>query len=271
MRDGILNDPRQCHFDPATIQCKAEDSDKCLTAAQVTALKKIYAGTRDSNGHVVFPGYLPGAEEGQGGWGLWITGPAPAKSLMAFFGNGFFSGMVYEKSDWDYKTFSVDADLKAANEKTAQALNATDADLKAFKARGGKLILYHGWNDPAITALNTINYYDSVIEKMGQRDADSFVRLYMVPGMQHCGGGPGPDSFGAVGHLKFDDPQHSMDASLEQWVEKGTAPSTIIASKFEGQDRTHSKMTRPLCAYPQAAKYKGSGDTNDAASFVCQE
>jgi feruloyl esterase len=159
--------------------------------------------------------------------------------------------------------------LKAANEKTAQALNATDADLKSFKARGGKLILYHGWNDPAITALNTVNYYDSVIAKMGSNDVDSFVRLYMAPGVQHCGGGPGPDSFGAVGDLKFDDPQRSMDASLEQWVEKGTVPSTIIASKFEGQDRTHAKMTRPLCAYPKFAQYKGSGDTNDAGSFLC--
>jgi len=271
VRDGILNDPRECHFDPATIQCKAEDSDKCLTVAQVAALKKLYAGTLDSQGHVVYPGYLPGAEEGQGGWGLWITGPAPAKSLMAFFGNGFFSGFVYEKPDWDYKTFKVDADLKAANEKTAQALNATDADLKPFKARGGKLIVYHGWNDPAITALNTINYYDSVIQKMGQKDVDSFVRVYMAPGVQHCGGGPGPDSFGAVGDLKFDDPPHSLDASLEQWVEKGTAPSIVIASKFEGQDRTKAKMTRPLCPYPQAAKYKGSGDTNDAVNFVCRK
>jgi feruloyl esterase len=105
---------------------------------------------------------------------------------------------------------------------------------------------------------------------MRQEDVDSFVRLYMAPGVQHCAGGPGPDSFGAVGDLKFDDPQHSVDASLEQWVEKATAPSIIIASKFEGQDRTHAKMTRPLCPYPQAAKYKGSGDPNDAANFECE-
>jgi feruloyl esterase len=279
VHDGILNDPRQCHFDPATIQCKGEDSDKCLTAAQVTALKKLYAGTLDSKGHVVYPGYLPGAEEGQGGWGLWITGPAPAKSLMARFANGFFSAFVFGKSDWDYKTFKVDADLKAANERTAQALNATDPYLKPFKARGGKLVLYHGWNDPAITALNTIDYYESIIKKMGQEDVDSFVRLYMAPGVQHCAGGPGPDSFGAVltpmsevaaYDLKFDDPQHSVYASLEQWVEKATPPSIIIASKFEGQDRTHAKMTRPLCPYPQAAKYKGSGDPNNAANFECE-
>jgi len=270
VRDGILNDPRQCHFDPATIQCKAEDSDKCLTTPQVTALKKLYVGTLDASGHIVYPGYLPGAEEGQGGWGLWITGPAPAKSLMAFFGNGFFSDFVYEKADWDYKTFNVDAGLKAANEKTAQALNATDPNLKAFKARGGKLILYHGWNDPAISALNTINYYDAVTKAMGQKDVDSFVRLYMVPGMQHCEGGPGPDSFGQVGQLEFENSSHSVDAALEQWVEKGTVPGPIVASKYEGNDRAHAKMTRPLCPYPQTAKYKGSGDTNDAGSFACE-
>jgi len=268
VRDGILNDPRQCHFDPSTIQCKGEDSNNCLTAAQVRTLKKLYAGTPDSAGRIVFPGYLPGAEEGQGGWGLWITGPAQAKSLMAFFGIGFYSDFVYEKADWDYKTFAVDAGLKAANDKTAQALNATDPDMKAFKAHGGKLILYHGWNDPAISALNTVQYYDSVIAKMGQKDVDGFVRLYMAPGMQHCGSGPGTDSFGGVGEAA--DPQHNINAALELWVEKGTAPGTIIASKFEGEDHTHAKMTRPLCAYPQLSKYKGNGDSNDAASFVCE-
>lgn len=270
VRDGILNDPRQCHFDPATIQCKGEDSDKCLTAAQVAALKKLYQGTLDSKRQVVYPGYLPGAEDGRGGWGLWITGPAPQKSLMAFFGKGFFSGFIYGKPDWDFKDFEVDADLKAANEKTAQALNATDPDMSAFKARGGKLILYHGWNDPAITSLNTITYYESVIKKTGQKNVEAFVRLYMAPGMQHCEGGPGPDSFGQTVEPGVTDPQRSMDLALEQWVEKGTAPATIIASKFEGNDRTHAKMTRPLCPYPQAAKYKGSGDTNDAGNFSCQ-
>ena len=269
VRDGILNDPRECHFDPATIQCKAEESDKCLTAAQVVAMKKLYAGTPDSAGHVVFPGYLPGAEGGQGGWGLWIMGPAPAKSLMAAFGNGFFSDFVYEKPDWDYKAFRVDEGLKAASDKTAQALNATDPDLKAFRARGGKLILYHGWNDPAISALSTMNYYERVIQKMGQKDVDSFVRLYMAPGVQHCEGGPGPDSFGQVGNLNFDDPSHSVDAALVGWVEKGKAPGEIIASKSAGKGGEMEGLTRPLCPYPQAAKYKGSGDTDKAESFVC--
>lgn len=271
VRDGILNDPRQCHFDPTSIQCKAgQDTDKCLTASQVSALKKIYAGPHDARGHEVFPGFLPGAEEGDGGWGTWITGPAPLKSLMAFFAIGYFSNMVYEKSDWNYKTFTLENGLTFADQKTAVVLNATEADLKLFKDRGGKLILYHGWEDPAIPAINTVNYYQSVVKKMGQERTDSFLRLYMVPGMQHCDDGPGPNSFGQVGRLVSDDPQHSVDAALEQWVENGTPPSTIIASKFAGDDKTHPEMTRPLCAYPQTAKYKGSGDPNEAASFKCE-
>jgi hypothetical protein len=274
VRDGILNDPRQCHFNPSTMLCKAgANSDQCLTAPQAAALKNIYAGLRDSKGHELFPGFLPGAEDGPGGWALWITGPVPAKSLIAFFGLGFFSNMVYENAAWDYKTFTVDGGLKAAQEKTANALNAVDADLEPFQARGGKLILYHGWNDPAIPALSTVNYYESVVAKMGQRDVDSFLRLYMVPGMQHCDDGPGADSFGQVGQVDrrvVDDPQHRVDAALELWVEKGTAPATIIATKYSDGDHEHAKMTRPLCAYPQTANYKGSGDSNDAANFICE-
>jgi hypothetical protein len=269
VRDGILNDPRQCHFDPATIQCKAgEENDKCLTAPQTVALKKLYSGPHDSHGHDVFPGYLPGGENGPGGWGLWITGPARARSLMAFFGLGYFSNLVYEDPAWDYKTFALEPGLKLADNKTASALNATDADLKPFKSRGGKLILYHGWNDPAISALNTVNYYDNVVAKMGQHDVDSFMRLYMVPGMQHCGDGPGPDSFGQDSAAASDDPQHSVSAALVQWVEKDTPPPPVVATKYSAEHKPI--MTRPLCAYPQAAKYKGTGDTNDAANFVCE-
>src|SRR5215471_8867248 len=271
VKDEILNDPRQCKFDPATIECGVvEESDKCLTAAQVATLKTLYRGLQGAKGNQIFPGYLPGAESGQGGWGLWITGPAPAKSLMAAFAKGYFSNFVYEKPDWDFGSFNVDAGLKAADEKTAGALNATDPDLHKFKARGGKLILYHGWDDPAIPAVNTVNYYESVMAKMGRKDADAFVRLYMAPGVQHCGGGPGPDSFGQVGLLSYTDPSHSMAAALEQWVEEGTAPATIIASQYEGQERQHAVMTRPLCVYPQTAKYKGSGDAMDAANFTCE-
>jgi hypothetical protein len=269
VRDGILNDPRQCHFDPATMHCKAgADNDKCLTAPQVVALKKLYSGATDPHGHNVFPGYLPGAEDGPGGWALWITGPAPTRSLMAFFGLGFFSNMVYEDPTWDYKTFALEPALKLADGKTANALNAIDPDLKPFKLRGGKLILYHGWNDPAISAINTVNYYDSVVAQIGQREVDSFMRLYMVPGMQHCSDGPGADAFGQDSGGVSDDPQHSVSAALLQWVEKDTPPPAIVATKYSAEHKPI--MTRPLCPYPQAAKYKGTGDTHDAASFVCE-
>lgn len=271
VQDGILNDPRQCHFDPASIECKAEDSDKCLTAAQVTSLKELYAGLQDSHGDQLFPGYVPGGEQGPGGWGLWITGPEPGKSLMASFALGYWSNMVFAKPNWDYKTFHLESDLKVAEEKTADAVNAINPDLGPFKARGGKLILYHGWNDPAITPLSTINYYNSVIAKMGQRDVDSFVRLYMLPGVQHCGGGPGPDSLTELGNSSTGYHRHHLDAILASWVEQGIAPSTLIAAKSEREGEQHSTMTRPLCPYPAEAKYKGKGDTNDAANFSCQK
>jgi hypothetical protein len=267
--DGILNDPRQCHFDPAVLLCKAADSNTCLTKPQVTALEKLYAGAHDSEKKEIFPGFLPGGEDGGGGWPLWITGTGPGKSLLFAFGKGFFSDMVYDQADWDYQKANLDEAVAAADKKFAGVLNATEANLKPFSSRGGKLIIYHGWNDAAISALNTINYYESVRSKMGKQDADSFLRLFMVPGLQHCGGGPGPDVFGQMGFSTANDPQHNMYLALEQWVEKGTAPTTVIATKQSGEGAAAAKMTRPLCAYPQVAKYKGTGDTNDAASFVC--
>jgi hypothetical protein len=269
--DGIVNDPRKCHFDPAAMLCKTENSDQCLTAPQVTALKKLYEGAHDSQGSKIFPGLLPGAEDGPGGWSLWITGQAPGKSLLFALGNGFYGDMVYDQADWSYRGADLGEAVKAADAKMTKNMNATEANLGAFQARGGKLIMYHGWDDPAISALNSIDYYHSVVSAMGPNNADAFVRLYMAPGMQHCGGGPGPDSFGQEGPSPMEkDARHSAQLAIEQWVEKGVEPSAIIAAKYEGRGATGDvKMTRPLCPYPQTAKYKGSGDSNDAGSFVC--
>jgi len=271
--DGIIHDPRKCHFDPSAMVCKADDTKECLTSAQAIALKKIYAGPSDANGKQIYPGLLPGAEDGPGGWGLWITGSEPGKSLMQAFGTGFFSDMVFEKPDWNFRDANISDIVKAADSKLAKTLNATDPNLSAFKTRGGKLILYHGWNDPAISAVNTVNYYQSVVDVMGQDGFDSFARVYMVPGMQHCAGGVGPDSFGENGPWpNVNDPHQSLQLSLEQWVEKGTAPKEMVATKFSGPlGSGHAEMTRPLCAYPKVAKYKGSGDENDASNFVCED
>jgi Tannase and feruloyl esterase len=271
--DGLINDPRACHFDPASLLCKEGDSNSCLTTPQVTALKKLYAGPTNSKGEKIFPGRVMGAEEGPGGWPLWITGGAPGTSLMVQFTTNFFPDMVFDDPKWDFKTFDFDSGVKIADEKQARNLNATDPNLKAFAKRGGKLIIYHGWNDPAISAYNTIDYYNSVVAAMGAKDTNSFVRLFMVPGMQHCFGGPGPNVFGQGGPATPADPQHSIYSALEQWVEKGTAPERIVATKSSSDMAPAQgvKMTRPLCAFPKVAQYKGSGDSNDEANFVCGE
>ncbi|HKV23890.1 MAG TPA: tannase/feruloyl esterase family alpha/beta hydrolase [Candidatus Acidoferrum sp.] len=268
--DGVITDPRTCHFRPETMLCKSGDSDSCLTREQVTTLEKLYQGARDAHGRQIFPGYLPGGEDGPGGWSIWITGTAPGKSLIFFFSVGFFSNMLYGDPNWNYKTANVDQAVADADKKFSSVLNATHSDLNSFMSHGGKLILYHGWNDAAISPLNSINYFHSVNAAMGEKNTQSFLRLYMVPGMQHCGGGPGTDVFGASGFSEKNDAQHNMYLALEDWVEKGQAPGTIIAAKLKpGAAPPVVERTRPLCVYPQEAKYKGSGDMNDAANFVC--
>jgi hypothetical protein len=272
VKDGVIDDPTKCPFDPTVLLCKESETDSCLTAAQVGALKKIYAGPQDSDGNQVMPGFSPGGEAGGGGWGLWVSGSAPGKSLQFGFGTQFFGNMVYSNPAWDFRTFSLDRDLSAADSKFAAVLNATDADLHRFRERGGKLILYHGWSDAAIPPVNAINYYQGVVAKMGAKDTELFLRLYMVPGMQHCNGGPGPNSFGQLS-VPHTDPMHDMDAALERWVEESIAPGQIIATKYKaGTDPTSGvARTRPLCAYPKVAKWKGSGSTDDDANFACVE
>ena len=268
--DGVLDDPTKCGFDPSVLLCKDTVSNDCLTQKQINALRKIYSGPRTSKGEQIIPGFVPGGETGPGGWATWITAAEPARALQFFFSTQTFANMVYNDPKWDFKSFNLERDSKLADEKLASILNATDPNLKAFKARGGKLILYHGWNDAALPPVNTINYFQSVVAKMGQREAGSFVRLYMVPGLQHCFGGPGPDSFGAFLTPDESDAQHDMTKALEQWVEQGIAPDQIIASKRRSTDpKVPAVRTRPLCPYPQVARYKGSGGTDDAANFVC--
>ena len=165
-------------------------------------------------------------------------------------------------------TEKVEHDLKIAQQKFAAILNATNPDLKAFKKRGGKL---HGWNDAAIPAEMSINYYDGVTGKMGQSNSGAFIRLYMIPGMRHCAEGPGPNQFGQTTNYLSCDAKQDIRLALEKWGEKGISPGSITATKFRNELRqTAIVRTRPLCRYPQAARYKGSGSTGDAANFVCQ-
>jgi feruloyl esterase len=273
--DSILTDPRACQFKPSVLLCKAEDSDSCLTAPQVKTVEAFYAGGRTSDGKLIFPGYTVGGEADPGAWSTWITGSTLGRSAAFGFADSYFTNMVYPGSvpAFDLKTASLDDALATAKRKTAADLDANDANLKPFLARGGKLILYHGWSDPAISPLGTIYYYNKVLTETGKQATESSVRLYLAPGMDHCIGGPGPDSFGQFGWNPLhgpDDPKRDVYMALEQWTEGGMAPAEITAAKYDGENGSgEAKMTRPLCPYPKMAKYKGSGDTNKAESFFC--
>ena len=241
VKDGLLNDPRACRFDVGTLQCTGGDGENCLTAAQVETAKRIYSPARTSSGEVVFPGKVPGSELG---WALNQTvSQLPSGSFM----------VAYNDAKWDPMTFDLDRDLKVVDEKVGTIINAINPDLRAFKARGGKVLMYHGWNDTAISPGNAIDYYTSVLKRMGGRQ-DDFIRLYMAPGMNHCGGGAGPN-------------QVNWMAALERWREANTAPDRIDAYRVTNN---RVDMTRPLCPYPQVAIYRGVGSTNDAENFVCK-
>ena len=278
VKDGIIANPRRCHFDPGAIQCKDADGPSCLTAPQVAAVRKIYSGPKNPRtDEAIFPGFSPGAEALPQNWRIWITGNAPgAPTIGAIFGNQFFADMLFENPKWDYRTFDFDKDMKTADDKLASVLNSTDTDLSKFKARGGKLIQYHGWNDAAIPALSSVEYFARVQSVMGknsrQREEGAtgdFYRLFMVPGMSHCAGGVGATAFGNAPVTQHD-AAHDVVVALDVWVEKGTAPDQIIATGFDGDPAKGVVMTRPLCPYPEEAVYKGSGDTNSAANFSCK-
>jgi feruloyl esterase len=245
VKDGFLNNPRACKFDPAVLQCKGGDAENCLTGAQLESVRRAYAPARTSTGDVVFPGKELGSETT---WTAFLsnTQQAPGISVGSF-------QVAYNKADWDARTFDLDRDLKVVDEKVGATVNAVNPDLRAFKARGGKLLLYHGWNDTAISPGNAIDYYTSVQKRMGGRQ-DDFIRLFMAPGMGHCSGGVGPS-------------QVNWMAALERWREGGEAPDRLEAFRVANN---RVEMSRPLCPYPQVAVYKGAGSTNDAASFACR-
>ena len=260
--DGVIDDPRRCRFDPEAMQCKNDvDGPACLTGAQIATLKKMYSGAVNArSGEQVYPGWPVGSEFGYaGGWGYAIEGPQP-------FRLEFFRDWVFKDSQWDWRTFDWDKDLGIVDAVIGHTVDATDPDLSAFKKHGGKLILYHGWADPIGNAYDTIDYYEKMAHKT--QDAPSFARLFLMPGMGHCRGGVGPNAFDAIG-------------TLDQWVESGQPPAKMIALKSAATDSTGGLAsgapdqaqgkTRPICAYPQVAKYRGQGSRDDAASFVCSK
>src|SRR5262245_32990075 len=240
VKDGLIENPARCTFDPGSIQCPAADGPGCLTAPQVEAARKIYAPAKNPRtGAVIFPGLARGSELG---WPALAGGPRPMS-----IAEDHYQYVVFKNAERDFRSLDFDKDVALADALDAGAINATDPDLSAFAAHGGKLILYHGWNDQLIAPQNTIDYYTSVRNKIGAAQTDTFVRLFMAPGMMHCAGGPGPNTF-------------DSQTAIEQWVERGVAPAQLVASHSSNGavDRT-----RPLCAYRNVAVYKGQGDVND--------
>ena len=269
VKDGIVNNPEQCHFDPAPLLCRGEETTECLTAPQMTTLRKLYTGGTTKEGATIFPGYTPGSE--QPGWEYWVTGTGPGAAAGARYPVQFFRYMVYEDPKWDVMSADAETSMRAAAEKLDGLLTAVNPDLSRFAARGGKLILYHGWNDAAISPYNTIAYVHSVTETMGAAKAGEMLRLYMMPGTEHCAGGPGASSFGQLG-LPTAGPGAGPGglAALREWVERGKAPKALIAAKVAGTGASAKVlMTRPLCPYPEVAAYKGSGSTDAAENFTC--
>jgi len=268
VNDHVIADPAKCHFDPQVLLCKGDDASDCLTQPQIDAVKTIYAGAKDEHGTVIFPGFTPGDETS---WKEWLVGEDPGSALGARFVRNYFRYMVTGDPKTNVLTASIDDLLRESRAQQAANLDATNPDLSRFAALGGKLILYHGWNDPAISPYNTVAYFESVEKRMGADKVDSFVRLYMIPGMEHCGNGPGATAFGQFGMESAAGPKYGLFDSLEHWVEKGSPDATVITTKYKPghNGAMETEFTRPLCAWPKVATYNGSGDPNDAASFTC--
>ncbi len=248
VKDGVLENPKRCKFDPGVLACKGSGEASCLTAPQVETARMIYSAAVNPKTKRPINGLEPGSELGWTdlGW----TASARATGLDQF------RFLVFGDPTWDIQKFNFDSDIVRAEEKDNDTINALNPNLKSFIDRGGKLIQYHGWSDPQIAPAGVTQYYERAIQASGGRDKlHGSYRLYMAPGMGHCGGGEGPNTF-------------DMLTALERWVEAGLAPDQIVASIT--RPTASLERTRPLCPYPQVAVYKGSGSTDDAANFACR-
>jgi feruloyl esterase len=275
LADGLLSDPRQCHFDPQALRCAAGETNSCLTDPQIASLRAISQGPRTPDGKSIYFGFPPGGESvpGSAGWDAWIFGAGPGASIQGAFGSNFVKYIVGAPDDWTPAVFDFGRDFEQVLARTAATFNATDPDLSRFAARGGKLILFHGWSDAAIPAQGTIAYHDAVVSTMGADSAASFLRTFMVPGMHHCAGGAGPSDFGQGGPSPDDnDPATSLSAALRAWVEDDHAPEQVIARQAPppGGPQSVAARTGLICAYPQRAVLAAGGDPLRAESYHCR-
>ncbi|NGY03304.1 tannase/feruloyl esterase family alpha/beta hydrolase [Solimonas terrae] len=276
VKDGVIDDPRHCNFHPESLRCAGKETNACLTAPQIESLRAIYSGDGGVfDGHRR-RGYEPGGELGSfGGWAKYLLGSGPGKGVLYRYSLEFPRFLIYKDPQWTLDHFDVEKFHADAEHALGQIYSTDDPDLTAFKSRGGKLILFHGWSDPAIPPRLTVDYYERMRATMGTDSVDGFVRLYMVPGLQHGVGGPGANVFGQLAPGSGD-ARHNISAALFDWVEKGVAPGAIIASRYDGDlkpllapDRATLIRTRPLCPYPEFARWTGRGSSDDAETFSC--
>jgi len=265
--DNLITDPLSCRFDPAVLLCAGAENDSCLTAAQLAALRKIYAGPANPRtGQQIFPGFAVGSERQWAG--------LVANLNAAGLGRGYFANLTFEDPNWDYKTFNFDSHMAYADFKVGLLGNATDTDLSAARRQGVKIIQYHGWEDQTLQPAYSPEYYEAVVQQTGSlKKTQKFYRLFMVPGMRHCNPpGPGAGVFGqGTGQQPpVRDALHDVQVALEAWVEHGLAPRKLIGTKYTTDDAAASiiQFTRPLCPHPQVSRYVG-GDPNSDASFAC--
>jgi hypothetical protein len=251
LKDGIASAPRACKFDPAVAQCKAGDAADCLTPDQVQTMRAVYDGVRDpKTGKLLFPGFPPGSELQVA---LLMSGPEPFPVATSYMRQLVFG----DQKGWDFKTFDYGPDAAKARAYGAKTLDVSPADLGPFFAHGGKLLLSHGWTDGLIPANNTVAFYEQLNGRLSAKQKQSQLRLFMVPGMNHCSGGEGPSAIDTLG-------------AIDQWAASGTAPNQLIAARTPGGPGPQQPpMTRPLCPYPAVARYKGEGPTDKAESFAC--
>ncbi|HTP38104.1 MAG TPA: tannase/feruloyl esterase family alpha/beta hydrolase [Steroidobacteraceae bacterium] len=245
VRDGIVSAPQRCGFDPASLTCKTDDAPDCLTAAQVTAMQRIYDGPRNpKSGKPIYPGFSRGSENQVA---LLVNGREPFPVATSFFRD-----LVFQDPQWDFRSFDYGKDVKRSRKVASNDLDVPPKGPRDFLAHGGKLLLSHGWADGLIAPQGTVDFYARLTHSLGKRERGN-VRLFMIPGMGHCGGGDGPSSV-------------DMLTVIDNWVQTGNAPERIIASN---PPNAATPRTRPLCPYPQEAKYTGAGSTDEERNFRC--
>ena len=301
--DDFLTDPVNCHFNPGAIQCAAgQNPDTCLTHSEVKAVEAIYSGPRDpKSGKQIAAGFIPTGNEAMT-WPMFVVGSSreadlkagsvtpnwlsikghTAGALQFFFGSQYFADFVYQDpKSFDFRTVDLREAVERAEEGPGKVIDATNPDLRPFKAHGGKLIQYDGWADPILTAWTSVNYYNRVNAFMygespsrspaSYKAIQSFYRLFMVPGMSHCGAGAGPNAFGNDSKPPALDPQHDVLTALDRWVTHGVAPKEFIGTHYIDNDPEKGiQFQRPLCRYPEVAHYDGDGNPADASSFTCR-